>query len=57
MERVQLIFDKHCISCHDFEKEAGSHLILSGDRNPYFNASYVDLYVKKQIQCIGGGPA
>lgn len=57
MDRVQPIFDKHCISCHDFEKEAGSHLILSGDRNPYFNASYVDLHIKKQIQCIGGGPA
>jgi len=57
MERVQPIFDKHCVSCHDFEKEAGSSLILAADRNPYFNASYVDLHVKKEIQCIGGGPA
>jgi len=57
MEKVQPIFDRHCISCHDFEKEAGSSLVLAGDRNPYFNASYVDLHVKKQIQCIGGGPA
>ena len=56
-DRVQPIFDRHCVSCHDFNKEAGSSLILSGDRNPYFNASYVDLHVKKQIQCIGGGPA
>jgi hypothetical protein len=57
MEKVQPIFDRHCISCHDFEKEGGSSLILAGDRNPYFNASYVDLHVKKLIQCIGGGPA
>ena len=57
VEQVQPIFDKHCITCHDFEKEAGSSLILAGDRNPYFNASYVDLHVKNQIQCIGGGPA
>lgn len=57
MKKVQPIFDKHCISCHDFDKEAGSSLILAGDRNPYFNASYVDLHVKKQISCIGGGPS
>jgi len=54
---VQPIFDKNCISCHDFNKAAASHLVLAGDRNPYFNASYVDLHVKKQIDCIGGGPA
>ncbi len=57
MDQVQPIFDKHCISCHDFNKEAASSLILAGDRNPYFNASYVDLHVKKMIRCIGGGPA
>ena len=57
MDDVQPIFDKHCISCHDFGQDAGKALILAGDRNPYFNASYVDLHVKKQIACIGGGPA
>lgn len=57
METVQPIFDRNCISCHDFDKSAATSLILAGDRNPYFNASYVDLHVKKQIQCIGGGPA
>jgi len=54
---VQPIFDRHCVSCHDFDKEAGKTLILAGDRNPYFNASYVDLHVKRQVACIGGGPA
>jgi hypothetical protein len=57
VEKVQPIFDRHCISCHDFQKPAASKLILAGDRNPYFNASYVDLHVKKLIRCIGGGPA
>lgn len=57
MDNVQPIFDKHCISCHDFDKPGASSLILAGDRNPYFNASYVDLHVKKQVSCIGGGPA
>ncbi|MEA3463033.1 MAG: hypothetical protein U9R49_14200 [Bacteroidota bacterium] len=57
VHEVQPIFDRHCISCHDFDKPAGKSLILAGDRNPYFNASYVDLHVKKQVTCIGGGPA
>jgi len=57
IHEVQPIFDKHCISCHDFDKPAAKNLILAGDRNPYFNASYVDLHVKKLVACIGGGPA
>ena len=57
IREIQPIFDAHCISCHDFDKPAGKSLILAGDRNPYFNASYVDLHVKKQVACIGGGPA
>lgn len=55
--KVQPIFDRHCVSCHDFNKKAGKKLILAGDLNPYFNASYIDLHVKKQVNCIGGGPA
>lgn len=56
-EKVQPIFDRHCVSCHDFDKEAGEKLILAGDLNPFFSASYVDLHFKKQVNCIGGGPA
>jgi hypothetical protein len=54
---VQPIFTKHCVSCHDFGKEAGAKLNLAADLNPYFNASYIDLHVKEQVNCIGGGPA
>ena len=55
--QVQPIFDTHCVSCHDFNSDNKSGLILAGDKNPFFNASYVDLYVKKMIRPIGGGPA
>lgn len=54
---VQPIFNKNCIECHDFGKKSGDKLLLSGDRNPYFNASYIDLHMKKQIAAVGGGPA
>ena len=54
---LQPIFDKHCVECHDFGKKAGEKLLLAGDRNPYFNASYIDLHLKKQISTVGGGPA
>ncbi len=54
---LQPIFDKHCVECHDFGKEAGEKILLAGDRNPYFNASYIDIQIKKQIASIGGGPA
>lgn len=54
---MQPVFDKHCVECHDFNREAGEKLILAGDRNPYFNASYIDIQLKKQIASIGGGPS
>ena len=54
---VQPIFDRHCVSCHDFGKPAGETLILAGDKNCFFNASYIDIQVKKMISCVGGGPA
>ena len=59
MKEVQPVFDRNCVKCHDFGKEAGKKLILAGDRNPYFNASYIDLWIwnRKLITCIGGGPA
>ena len=55
MSEMQPLFDKHCVECHDFGKEAGDKLILAGDRNPYFNASYIDIHVKRQIANVGGG--
>ena len=59
MREVQPVFDKHCLKCHDFGKEAAKKLILAGDRNPYFNASYIDLWIwrRKLVKLVGGGPA
>ena len=57
LTEVQPIFDKHCVKCHDFGKKAGDKLNLAGDKNMYFNASYIDLHLKKIVNCIGGGPS
>lgn len=56
-EKVQPLFDKHCVQCHDFGKKAGNQILLAADRNPFFNASYIELHLKKQINTVGGGPA
>ncbi|MCG6191070.1 HzsA-related protein [Maribellus maritimus] len=57
VKEVQPVLDKHCAGCHDFGKKAGEKLILAGDRNPYFNAAYIDMYKQKVINPIGAGPA
>ncbi|MCF7972694.1 MAG: hypothetical protein K9N55_02650 [Phycisphaerae bacterium] len=56
MAEVQPVFDKHCVSCHDYGQEAGKTLILAGDRTHTFNASYNELWRKKYIQAVGAGP-
>jgi len=57
MEEVQPILDRHCVKCHDFDAKNRDKLVLAGDKNPYFNAAYVDLYVKNEVTLTGGGPA
>jgi hypothetical protein len=57
VRQVQPIFDKKCVSCHDFDPADRNKLVLAGDNNPFFNASYIDLYVKKKIRVAGAGPA
>ncbi len=57
MEEVQPILDKHCVKCHDFDREDRNKLVLAGDKNPFFNAAYVNLNVKKMVSLVGGGPA
>ncbi|MEI6140690.1 MAG: hypothetical protein WCP85_15580 [Mariniphaga sp.] len=54
---VQPIFNKYCVSCHDFDEKDRTKLVLAPDNNPFFNASYIDLNVKKKILVIGAGPA
>lgn len=57
MEEVQPILNKHCLKCHDFDRNNREKLVLAGDKNPFFNAAYVNLYVSKSVKLIGGGPA
>lgn len=57
LEQVQPILDRRCVSCHDFDPKNREKLVLSRDKNPFFNASYVNLYVKKMVTLIGAGPA
>lgn len=54
---VQPILDAKCVKCHDFDTENRDKLVLAGDRNPFFNAAYVNLYVMKKVKLVGGGPA
>lgn len=54
---VQPILTKNCIQCHDFDQTNRSKLVLAADRNHVFNASYIELYQKKYVTLIGGGPA
>ncbi len=57
MEEVQPILDRKCVSCHDFDTKNRDKLVLAKDKNPFFNAAYVNLYVKKEVTLVGGGPA
>lgn len=57
MNEVQPVFDKHCVSCHDYGKEAAEKLNLARDRTNTFNTSYNELWRKKYIKPIGAGPS
>jgi hypothetical protein len=57
LDEVQPVFDKHCVSCHDFGEEAGEVLNLAGDKTLFFNVSYSELWKKDYIACVGGGPS
>ncbi|WP_394707878.1 hypothetical protein [Roseovarius pacificus] len=54
---VQPVFDRYCVSCHDYGKEAADSLLLCGDTTMTFNTAYVELWRKKLITIPGAGPA
>jgi len=56
MQEVQPVFDRNCLSCHDFDGKASKSLILAGDRTLSFNASYIDLWSRGYTGAIGAGP-
>ena len=51
---IQPILDKHCVTCHGYEKN-GKHgpmaagIILAGDHGPMFSHSYVNLTIHQQV--------
>ena len=57
MEHVQPIMDRRCVKCHDFDKKDRQKVVLAKDKNQFFNAAYINLYVNKVVGLIGGGPA
>jgi hypothetical protein len=57
MDEVQPVFDRACVSCHDYGQEAGKTLNLARDRTNTFNTSYNELWRKKMISVVGAGPA
>lgn len=57
MTEVQPVFERSCVGCHDFGTSAGKKLNLAADRNLVFNTSYNELWRKRYIKVIGGGPA
>ena len=54
---VQPVLDKHCVSCHDFGGKGAVKLVLAGDKDFAFNASYGELWYKGYVGALGAGPA
>lgn len=57
LTEVQPIFDRHCVTCHDYGKEAGKSLNLAGDLGLVFNTSYLDLHRKSAMRWSPDPPA
>jgi hypothetical protein len=56
LAEVQPVFDRQCVYCHDYGKDAGKKLNLAGDLNSLFNTSYVELRSKDLVRVINAGP-
>ena len=53
---MQPVWNRYCVSCHDYGKPAGERLNLAGDLGPVFNTSYVELRRKGFVNVVGAGP-
>jgi len=56
LTEVQPVFDKHCVNCHDYGKEAGEDLNLAGDVGLLFNASYLELHRRSAVRWFPDPP-
>ena len=52
LTEVQPVFDKNCVSCHDYDKAEGG-LNLAGDVGMVFNQSYIELMRKSRVRYDG----
>lgn len=52
LTEVQPVFDKNCVSCHDYDNAKGD-LNLAGDVGLIFNQSYIELMRKSRIRYDG----
>jgi hypothetical protein len=57
IDEVQPVFNKQCLSCHDYGTPGGQVLNLAPDRSNTFNTSYNELWRKPYIAAIGAGPS
>ena len=57
LAEVQPVFDRHCVECHDYGKEAGKVFNLAPDRDLVFNTAYNELWRKGYLKVPGAGPA
>lgn len=52
LTEVQPVFDKNCVSCHDYDN-AQAGLNLAGDVGMIFNQSYIELMRKSRVRYDG----
>jgi len=57
IDEVQPVFNRHCVSCHDYGQQPGKKLNLAPDRTIAFNTAYNELWRKGYVRCVGAGPA
>ena len=57
LTEVQPVFDRQCVSCHDYGRPAGEVLNLSGDMGLAFNTSYSELRIKSPVRWHRDAPA
>jgi len=50
LAEVQPVWDRHCVSCHDYGKEAADAINLAADLGLVFNTSYLDLRRRSPIR-------
>jgi hypothetical protein len=56
LTEVQPVFDRHCVRCHDYGKDAGEQLNLAGDPGLLFNTSYLELHRGSAIRWFADKP-